>query len=92
MHEHHQHQSGPRGVVTKVYPFERNKKAIGHDLFANPERSREALLARDSGKATIAGPFDLIQGGYAMAVRLPVFMGEPEGDITAQEKFWGSSA
>ena len=79
----------PRGVVTKVYPFERNKKAIGHDLFANPERSREALLARDSGKATIAGPFDLIQGGYAMAVRLPVFMGEPEGDITAQEKFWG---
>ena len=36
----------PRGVVTKVYPFERNKKAIGHDLFANPERSREALLAR----------------------------------------------
>ena len=47
----------PRGVVTKVYPFERNKKAIGHDLFANPERSREALLARDSGKATIAGPF-----------------------------------
>ena len=52
----------PRGVVTKVYPFERNKKAIGHDLFANPERSREALLARDSGKATIAGPFDLIQG------------------------------
>ena len=79
----------PGGVVTKVYPFERNKKAIGHDLFANPERSREALLARDSGKATIAGPFNLIQGGYAMAVRLPVFMGEPEGDIPAQEKFWG---
>ena len=39
--------------------------------------------------APIAGPFNLIQGGYAMAVRLPVFMGEPEGDIPAQEKFWG---
>ena len=42
----------PGGVVAKVYPFERNKKAIGHDLFANAERSREALLARDSGRAT----------------------------------------
>ena len=77
-------------MLSKVYPFERNKKAIGHDLFANAERSREALLARDSGRATtIAGPFELIQGGYAMAVRLPVFMDEPEGDIPAQETFWG---
>lgn len=80
----------PDGIVTKVYPFERNKKAIGHDLFANPERSREALLARDSGKATIAGPFDLVQGGYAVAVRLPVFMDGAEGEEPpSPDAFWG---
>ncbi len=79
----------PDGVVTKVYPLERNKKAIGHDLFANPERSREALLARNSAKATIAGPFDLIQGGYAVAVMLPVFMGETEEDVPPLDMFWG---
>lgn len=82
----------PGGIVAKVYPLERNKKAIGHDLFANPERSREALLARDTGRATIAGPFDLVQGGYAVAVRLPVFMdGEAggEGMPPPPDAFWG---
>lgn len=80
----------PDGIVTKVYPLERNRKAIGHDLFANPERSREALLARDTGRATIAGPFDLVQGGYAMAVRLPVFMDGPEGvEPPSPDAFWG---
>ena len=73
----------PGGVVTKVYPFERNKKAIGHDLFANPERSREALLARDSGQGLpLPVRSILIQGGVTrVAVRLPVFMARPEGDI-----------
>lgn len=80
----------PGGIVTKVYPLERNRKAIGHDLFANPERSREALLARDTGRSTIAGPFDLVQGGYAVAVRLPVFMdGTEGGEPPSPDVFWG---
>lgn len=64
----------PGGVVSRVFPYERNKKAIGHDLLTVENRSREARLARDTGKATVAGPFVLVQGGYAVAVRLPVFL------------------
>ena len=63
----------PGGVVSRVFPHERNSRAIGHDLLSVDNRSREARLARDTGKATVAGPFVLVQGGYAMAVRLPVF-------------------
>lgn len=75
----------PGGVVSRVFPYERNKRAIGHDLFANPARAKEAFLARDSGNATLAGPFTLVQGGYGMAVRLPVFL----HDDKRPDSFWG---
>lgn len=64
----------PGGVVSRIYPYERNKQAIGHDLLTVENRSREARLARDTGKATLSGPFVLVQGGYAVVVRLPVFL------------------
>lgn len=75
----------PGGVVSEVFPYERNKRALGHDLFRNPARNREAVLARDSGRATAAGPFTLVQGGYAMAVRLPVYL----HDDKRLDSFWG---
>lgn len=75
----------PGGVVSRVFPYERNKRALGHDLFANPARASEARLARESGRATLAGPFPLVQGGHGLALRLPVFLGT--GPRPAS--FWG---
>lgn len=75
----------PGGVVSEIVPLAGNEKAIGHDLLKDPERDREAFLARDTGKLTLAGPFTLLQGGLAVAGRLPVFLPDHEGGAT----FWG---
>jgi PAS domain S-box-containing protein len=78
-------QLAPNGVVTQIYPLEGNEAAIGHDLLNDPERRTEALKAIESGRLTLAGPFDLIQGGSAVIGRLPVFVPGKAGG----ERFWG---
>ena len=78
-------QLAPAGVVSHIVPLAGNEKAIGHNLLADPQRTKEAFLARDTGQLTLAGPFPLVQGGLGAAARLPVFLG------TTQERsaFWG---
>ena len=78
-------QLAPRGVVSFSAPLAGNEKAIGHNLLADPQRNREAFLARDTGKLTLAGPFNLIQGGVGAVGRLPVFLQDAGG----ADEFWG---
>lgn len=75
----------PRGVVTYVFPLAGNEKAVGHNLLTDPERDKEAFLARDTGKLTLAGPFNLVQGGLGAAGRLPVYLNDENG----KRRFWG---
>ncbi|MEG0214950.1 MAG: sensor domain-containing diguanylate cyclase [Hungatella sp.] len=77
-------QLAPAGVVTQVYPLEGNEEAFG-DLFADPDRRTEAEYARDSGKMTLAGPFDLYQGGKGLVARNPVYLKNSDGE----SEFWG---
>jgi sensor domain CHASE-containing protein len=79
-------QLAPGGVVRQIYPLAGNEKAIGHDLLADPQRNREAFLARDTRQLTLAGPFKLVQGGIGAVGRLPVYL--PGKDADALE-FWG---
>ena len=76
-------QLAPDGIVRHIVPLAGNEKAIGHNLLQDPARNKEAFLARDTGKLTLAGPFKLIQGGLGAVGRLPVFLGEGNG------VFWG---
>ena len=59
-------QLAPDGVVTDIYPAQGNE-AGKIDLFADPDRRDEAILARDSGQTIVAGPFELKQGGDILA-------------------------
>lgn len=78
-------QLAPNGVIRKIVPLEGHEAAIGHDLLDDPERSKEAFLALKSRALTLAGPFELRQGGQAVVGRLPVFL-----DIgKREERFWG---
>lgn len=79
-------QLAPGGVVQKIAPLEGNEKAIGHNLLVDPERDKEAFLARDSGKLTLAGPFPLVQGGLGAVGRLPVYLDDGQG---GGNRFWG---
>lgn len=73
----------PGGVLTQIAPLQGNEAALGQDEFGDPERSVEAFKAMASGTMTLAGPFELRQGGMGAVGRLPVFMDEQ------QEDFWG---
>ena len=77
-------QLQPDGILKHVVPLKGNEGAIGHNLLLNPERTKEAFLARDSGKLTLAGPFNLVQGGMGAAARLPIYLDTDEG-----KQFWG---
>jgi hypothetical protein len=72
------------GRIQNVAPLHGNEKAIGLDLLSYPGQKAEASISRDTGKLTLAGPFELVQGGLALAGRLPVFLGTAQG-----ASFWG---
>lgn len=75
------------GKVSQVYPLEGNEEAIGLDMFTHPERKKEASLAKESGQYTIAGPFELIQGGTGALLFDPVYT----KDFNGNKQFWGFS-
>jgi PAS domain S-box-containing protein len=77
-------QLAPGGVIQHFVPLAGNEKAIGHNLLTDEKRNREARLAVETGRLTLAGPFELIQGGIAVIGRLPIFLDTPE-----PKTFWG---
>ena len=81
------HEIAKDGIVSQIYPMEGNEDVIGLNMIENPERKKEARLARDSGEYTIAGPFELVQGGNGVLLFDPVYRTDTKGC----KKFWGFS-
>ena len=70
------------GAVNMIYPLQGNEEAMGLDMLSHPKRKAAANLAKDSGQYTIAGPFELVQGGQGALLFDPIYK---------QGKFWGFS-
>lgn len=77
-------QIAPGGVIDQIYPLAGNEKAIGHNILVDDARREEAQLAIETRGLTLAGPFELIQGGVAVIGRNPVFLRKD-----GVESFWG---
>lgn len=75
----------PKGVVAEIYPMEENAEAIGLDLLTAHERAADAKLAKESMEYTIAGPFELRQGGTGALLLNPVY----QMNTAEQREFWG---
>lgn len=75
----------PKGVVAEIYPMEENAEAIGLDLLTAHERAADAKLAKESMEYTIAGPFELRQGGTGAFLFNPVY----QMNTAEQREFWG---
>ena len=75
----------PGGVIQRVAPLAGNEKSIGFNQLKDPKQGREARMARDTGKLTLAGPLKLVQGGLGAVGRLPIFLDGPDG----KPVFWG---
>ncbi len=72
------------GIVSHVFPYEENKKAIGHNLLEDEARKVESLRAKDTQKITVSGPFHLRQGGVGLAFRQPIYLYPDDKEV-----FWG---
>ena len=81
------HELAKDGVVSQVYPVAGNEAAIGLDVLHNPARKKEANLAKNSGMYTIAGPFELVQGGTGALLFDPIYTYSEKGE----RSFWGFS-
>lgn len=77
----------PGGVVTMVYPLSGNESILGHDLLKDRERNKEAHAALVKRQMTLAGPFELKQGGLGAVARYPIFVRGAKG----KSSFWGFS-
>jgi len=77
----------PNGIVSHIYPREGNLGAIGLDLFNDPVRRGDAILARDTRSLVVTGPYELAVGGLGLTARYPVFIPDPKQ--VGSEKFWG---
>lgn len=75
----------PKGVVAEIYPMEENAEAIGLDLLTAHKRATDAKLAKESMEYTIAGPFELRQGGTGALLFNPVY----QMNTAEQREFWG---
>ena len=73
----------PKGVIKYVYPIKTNESVFNYDILKNPAIAVEAQKAIDRKSVYFAGPFELKQGGLAIAGRYPIYI---------KEKFWGFSA
>ncbi len=77
----------PDGVVKDIYPLKGNEAAFGIDMLNNPARKYEANLAMKSGQYTIAGPYELNQGGLGSLLFEPIYITDKSGE----KSFWGFS-
>lgn len=66
--------------LTYVYPLKGNERAIGLNYRNQPAQWPVISRIIESGKAALAGPVDLVQGGRGIIYRVPLFI---EG------KYWG---
>ena len=78
-------QLAPNAVVTHVYPVAGNEAAVGLDLLAHTTQKEAVQRTMDSRGYVVAGPLELVQGGYGLIGRLPIFTTDAAGG----EKFWG---
>lgn len=77
----------PDGVVKDIYPLKGNEAAFGIDMLNNLARKYEANLAMKSGQYTIAGPYELNQGGLGSLLFEPIYITDKSGE----KSFWGFS-
>jgi len=75
----------PEGIVTDIYPKQENERAFGLDMLQEHERKKDAVVARNSGKYTIGGPYLLKQGGTGALLFNPVY----QDNNSDKGEFWG---
>lgn len=75
----------PEGGITDIFPKQGNEQAFGMNMLTEHERSGDAKRAKETGKYTLGGPYQLKQGGTGALLFHPVY----QNNITGNDTFWG---
>lgn len=75
----------PDNIIRYVYPLEGNRGALGLDLLNHPQQGVATRRMLAAAGMVIAGPYQLIQGGEALIVRIPIYIDGEEGE----RRYWG---
>lgn len=62
------------GIITHTYPLKGNEAALGYNLMRDPRPvlGGDVIRALQTGRPTITGPLDLVQGGLGIILRKPL--------------------
>jgi signal transduction histidine kinase/ActR/RegA family two-component response regulator len=71
-------------VISHVWPWKGNEAAFGLDLLASARHGPFTRHVIEKRAPLVYGPFELIQGGSGLALRVPVYVREG-----GREQFWG---
>ncbi len=74
-------------TIKYVYPYERNKAAVGRDLLLVPEQAASISEVIQFRHPIVSGPFPLVQGGTGLTSRMSIY---PKTDGYA--KYWGQAS
>ena len=69
--------------VSHVYPRTGNQQMLGHNLLTDPERNQRVKATLSTRTTTLAGPYQLRQGGMGFVLRQPIYRDR------AREDYWG---
>ena len=82
-------------VIEFLWPQERNSGIFGLDIASQPANKAAVEIGRDTGKASISAPFDLVQEKIlprAILLRIPVFVIDlAPATNKAERRFIGSA-
>lgn len=77
----------PGFVIQSIYPLEGNEAAIGLRLLEEPVQKIAMMRAISEDGAVLGGPFELVQGGTALVVRMPLWT-----DVEGVPRYWGAAS
>ncbi len=75
----------PNDIVANVYPLAGNEAILGVDFRSLTDQYKTIEAARVREDLVLAGPLQLIQGGYAIIGRYPIFQDYPNN-----QNYWGT--
>jgi len=78
----------PDNIIAMVYPLAGNEAALGLDLLKHPVQGAATRRMLADGRAVLAGPVELVQGGRALIHRVPIYL-TPPGGPPRSGRYWG---
>lgn len=74
----------PDNIIRWIYPRDGNEAALGLRILDHPQQGTSLRRMIDSGRPVVTGPVDLVQGGYALIFRSPVYLDDGS--------YWGAAS